>query len=387
MAGLLGENRNNWSPSVVTKSLPKGGCRGYKKLRNVHHWPNLRCTVRTLQNRELVDWTSWTTTQCWVWLSDCSCSQRTAGSSEAVNTKYLLENSVRGKCQKSGVIYVWLMLWLLEITQCLKLCRAEVKYNTNIPELTFCKMPINNSNPSLEYFDTEENWCFYLRSLDIYDHWTFVSCLGATRHRKHCVRKGYYFAGNFLKWPTQNGHGRTRWTWDLPTLLLWSLTVFWYHGHCMLLAKEQKDHPECNQCKLQKSASLTIRGWVSAMGNLPICGGAINAERNIQVVEQQHMLPWIRTKKSHILLHYNSMALKQQSAGIRLACLQSTSVPHWMMYYKLQKKKTKTPDCQATEGTCQARIPPLKRLALSFHQQKKRFSLCKFQKSAVTSSF
>lgn len=28
------------------------------------------------------------------------------GQQEAVNTKYLLEKSVRGKCQKSGVIYV-----------------------------------------------------------------------------------------------------------------------------------------------------------------------------------------------------------------------------------------------------------------------------------------
>lgn len=102
----LSDNRNNWSPSRVTRSLQRGVV---KDMKSKEMYNNLRCTVRTVHNRKLVDWTTWTVTaaQCWVWLSDCSCSQRTRGKQWSSEYKIpVRELSERGKCQKSGTIYV-----------------------------------------------------------------------------------------------------------------------------------------------------------------------------------------------------------------------------------------------------------------------------------------
>ena len=79
--------------------------------------------------------------------------------------------------------------------------------------------------------------------------------------------------------------------------MLWSdestfQTVFGNRVCCVLRAKEEKDHPHCYQCKVQKPASVVVRGCVSAhgiMGNLHISEGTISAEKYIQVLEQ-HML-------------------------------------------------------------------------------------------------
>ncbi|KAL7868504.1 hypothetical protein SRHO_G00098880, partial [Serrasalmus rhombeus] len=90
--------------------------------------------------------------------------------------------------------------------------------------------------------------------------------------------------------------------------------VFGSHGPRVLRAKEEKDYPDCFQCKVQKPASLMGWGCVSAHGvdNLHICEGTINAERYIQVLEQ-HLLPskqrlfqggpayFSKTMPSHIL--------------------------------------------------------------------------------------
>ena len=93
-------------------------------------------------------------------------------------------------------------------------------------------------------------------------------------------------------WP----RAHLRWTEAKWKSALWSdkstfQIVFGNHNR-VLRAKEEKDHPHCYQCKVQKPASVMVWGCVSAhgTGNLHICEGTIKAERYTQVLEQ-HMLP------------------------------------------------------------------------------------------------
>ena len=69
--------------------------------------------------------------------------------------------------------------------------------------------------------------------------------------------------------------------------------IFGNCGCCVLWAKEEKEHLDCYQRKVQKPASVMVWGCVSGhgMANLHICGGTINAERYIQVVEQYMLHP------------------------------------------------------------------------------------------------
>lgn len=88
--------------------------------------------------------------------------------------------------------------------------------------------------------------------------------------------------------------GHLRWTDAKWKSVLWSdestfQIVFGNHGRHVLRAKEEKDHPDCYQRKVQPPASVMVWGCVSA-GNLHFCEGTINAEKYIQVLEQ-HMLP------------------------------------------------------------------------------------------------
>lgn len=48
----LSDNRNNWSPSKVTTRLQRGDV---KDMKSKEMYNNLKCTVRTLHNRKLVD--------------------------------------------------------------------------------------------------------------------------------------------------------------------------------------------------------------------------------------------------------------------------------------------------------------------------------------------
>ncbi|KAI3362824.1 hypothetical protein L3Q82_001665 [Scortum barcoo] len=59
-----------------------------------------------------------------------------------------------------------------------------------------------------------------------------------------------------------------------------STELFGNRGHRVLQAKEEKDHPDCYQLKVQKPASVMVWGRVSAHGmdNFHICDGTINAE-------------------------------------------------------------------------------------------------------------
>ena len=77
-----------------------------------------------------------------------------------------------------------------------------------------------------------------------------------------------------------------------------------------LWAKEEKDHPDCYQCKVQKPASVMIQGRVSAhgLGNLHICEGTRNAKRYIEVLEQ-HMLP-----SGHRLFQEHHCLVQQDNA-------------------------------------------------------------------------
>ncbi len=64
------------------------------------------------------------------------------------------------------------------------------------------------------------------------------------------------------------------------------------HGRCNLQAKEEGDILACYQRPVQKPASLSVWGCISAdgMGSLHVLEGTMNAERYIKVLEQ-HMLP------------------------------------------------------------------------------------------------
>ncbi len=56
--------------------------------------------------------------------------------------------------------------------------------------------------------------------------------------------------------------------------------------------KSKGDLPACHQCSVQKPASLTVWGCISAygMGSLHVSEGTMNAEMYIKILEQ-HMLP------------------------------------------------------------------------------------------------
>lgn len=58
-------------------------------------------------------------------------------------------------------------------------------------------------------------------------------------------------------------------------------TVFGNHERCVLQAKEEKEHPDCYQQKVQNPPSVITLGYVSShgKGNVHICDGKISAER------------------------------------------------------------------------------------------------------------
>ena len=68
--------------------------------------------------------------------------------------------------------------------------------------------------------------------------------------------------------------------------------VFGKNGCQILRAKDEKDHPDCYQRKVQKPASVMVWGCISAhgMGDLHICEGTIDAEAYVGILER-HMLP------------------------------------------------------------------------------------------------
>ena len=123
-----------------------------------------------------------------------------------------------------------------------------------------------------------------------------------------------------------------RWTDAKWKSVLWSdestfQIVFGNHGRRVLRAKEEKDHPDCYQCKVQKPASVMVWGCVSAhgMGNLHICEGTINAERYIQVLEQ-HMLPSKRRLFQGRPCLFQQDNAKPHSARVTTAWLRSKRV-------------------------------------------------------------
>ncbi len=89
------------------------------------------------------------------------------------------------------------------------------------------------------------------------------------------------------------------------------------HGH---RDKEEGDLPACYQCSVQKPASLTVWGCISAygMGSLHVLEGTMNAEKYIKVLEQ-HMLPsrWRVFKQDNA---------KPHTAAITTAWLRSRRV-------------------------------------------------------------
>ncbi len=88
-----------------------------------------------------------------------------------------------------------------------------------------------------------------------------------------------------------------KWTVAKWKTVLWSdeskfEVLFGKLGRHVIRTKEDKDNPSCYQRSVQKPASLMVWGCMSAcgMGSLHIWKGTINAERYIQVLEQQEDL-------------------------------------------------------------------------------------------------
>lgn len=88
-----------------------------------------------------------------------------------------------------------------------------------------------------------------------------------------------------------------RWTERLWNRVLWSdestfQLVFGKNGRRVLRAKDENDHPDCYQRKVQKPASVMVWGCISAhgMGELHVCEGTIDSEAYIRILER-HMLP------------------------------------------------------------------------------------------------
>ena len=64
------------------------------------------------------------------------------------------------------------------------------------------------------------------------------------------------------------------------------------NGRRIQRAKDKKDHPDCYQQKVKKTASVMVWGCISAhsIGYLHICEGTIDAEAYVGIFER-HMLP------------------------------------------------------------------------------------------------
>ena len=163
------------------------------------------------------------------------------------------------------------------------------------------------------------------------------------------------WARSHLRW-TERQWKRVLWS-DESTFQL----VFGKNGHRILCAKDEKDHPDCYQQKVQKPASVMVWGCISAhsMGDLHICEGTIDAEAYVGILE---MLPPRLTTFPR-----NSMSIsagqcqafilhKLQQCGFvgiecvcLTACLQSRSVSYWkcMVHHEEENQTTANMDCWA----------------------------------------
>ncbi len=99
------------------------------------------------------------------------------------------------------------------------------------------------------------------------------------------------------------------------------------HGRRVLRAKEEGDLPACYQHSVQKPASLMVWGCISAygMGCLHVLEGTMNAERYINVLEQ-NMLPsrWRLFQGRPCVFQQDNA--KPHSAAITTAWLHSRRV-------------------------------------------------------------
>ena len=126
-------------------------------------------------------------------------------------------------------------------------------------------------------------------------------------------------------------------------------------------AKDEKDHPDCYQRKVQKPAPVMVWGCISAqdMGDLHICEGTIDAEAYVRILER-HMLPSRQLLFPGTLCPFLQDNARPHSTQVKTAwlhrhrvcvlvwpaCLQSRSVSDLkcMAYHEEENQTTVTTD-------------------------------------------
>ena len=110
--------------------------------------------------------------------------------------------------------------------------------------------------------------------------------------------------------------------------------VFQKKGRRIPRVKDEKDHPDCYQQKMQKPDSMMVWGWISAhsMGDLHICEGTIDVEAFVGILER-HMLPSRRqfSQELHVYISRTMPGLilheLQQRGFVGKECVCLTGLP------------------------------------------------------------
>ena len=134
--------------------------------------------------------------------------------------------------------------------------------------------------------------------------WKIIFTQHSHSYIKKCNMKLYYAKRKaFINFAQK----RRRVLWALRhwKCVLWSdestfQLVIGKNGHLIICAKDEKDHPDCYQRKVQKTASVMVWVWgcisANGLGDLHICEDTNKAEAYVGILEtnaasRQRLLP------------------------------------------------------------------------------------------------
>ena len=129
--------------------------------------------------------------------------------------------------------------------------------------------------------------------------------------------------------------------------------VFGKNG-CRIRAKDEKDHPDCCQRKVQKPASVMVWGCISTqgMGDLHICEGTIDVEAYVGILER-YMLPsrWQLFPGTPWLFQQNNGRPHSawQRGFIGIECVWLTGLPAVQICLLLENQTEATTDFWAAQ--------------------------------------